>query len=148
MTTNIEPNTLLDDLYPSRFIQPTDLIDRWNVSSLTVTISRMTHEKTIPNPKDIDPATRKPRVAVKPVLYFLTRGGSEYARGYLLSARVDVESLKTAGTARTVGETIGKRITISLGIHNKQTVLRILPTPPPPTTTEEKENENEHDTSV
>lgn len=127
--STIAPNTLLDDLHPARFLKVTDLTERWKVSQLVVTIARMEQEDTIPNPSDIDPQTRKPRVVTQPVLYFQTRTGAEFPRGYLLSAQVDVESLKLATQAHTVGELIGKRITIKIGEHKRKAVLRISPEP-------------------
>ena len=128
----IQPNTLLDDLHPKRFLQVSDLLERWNVQQLTVTISRMMSEETVPNPKDVDPQTNKPRVVMQPVLYFKTKTGTEFPRGYLVSAQVDVESLKSATSARTAGEVIGKKIIITVGEHRKQAVLRIAPVAPEP----------------
>jgi len=137
--TPIPPATLLDDLHPSRFLKVADLLDRWHVQSLAVTISRMNHEETIPNPRDLDPTTTdprnpkgKPRVVVQPVLYFSTKTGAEFPRGYLLSAGVDVESLKAATGARTVGDLVGKRIVIMVGEHKHNAVLRISPQPVQP----------------
>lgn len=129
MTTPIPPTVLLDDLHPSRFLKVADLLERWKVRDIVVTISRMTSETTIPNPKDIDPETRKPREVLQPVLYFRTKSGDEYPRGYLLSARVDVESLKAATSAHTVGDLIGKKIKITVGEHKRNAVLRIDPAP-------------------
>lgn len=128
--TTIPQTTLLDDLHPARFLKPTDLTERWKVAQITVTISRLANEETIPNPSDVDPQTRKPRVVVQPVLYFSTKSGAEFPRGYLLSASVDVQSLKAATGAATVGELIGQRITIILGEHKRKTVLRISPNKP------------------
>ena len=136
--SDIAPNTLLDDLHPARYLKPTDLLERWQVQSITVTISRLCNEDTIPNPSDIDPATRKPRVVVQPVLYLLMRDGQEFARGYLLSARADVQSLKSATGVRTAGELIGKRITVTLGEHKRKSVLRISATPPTPHPADDK----------
>lgn len=119
----------LDDLHPARFLKVADLLERWKVQSVTVTISRMTREETIPNPKEIDPATNKPKVVTQPVLYFKTKSGEEFPRGYLLSAGVDVQSLKTATNAETVGELVGKQIKITVGEHRKKAVLRIDPNP-------------------
>ena len=127
--TAIPQDTLLDDLHPKRFLQVADLLERWKRQNLTVTIARMTHEETTPNIKDIDDATRKPRVVVQPVLYFAQKDGTEFPRGYLLSARVDVESLKSATGAATVGALVGKRIKITVGEHKRQAVLRIDPAP-------------------
>jgi hypothetical protein len=126
----IAPDTLLDDLHPKRFLQVTDLLDRWHVQALTVTISRMTREETVPQPGDIDPATRKPRVVTQPVLYIQTKAGTEFPRGYLLSAAVDIAALKSATQAHTVGDLVGKRISITVGEHKRKAVLRISPTPP------------------
>lgn len=125
----IPPETLLDDLHPARFLKVADLLERWKVQQITVTISRVTREETIPNPADIDPATRKPRVVIQPVLYFQTKTGAEFPRGYLLSAQVDIQSLKAATGAQTVGDLIGKRITITVGEHKRKAVLRISPHP-------------------
>jgi len=128
----IQPNTLLDDLHPKRFLQVSDLLERWKVQQLIVTISRMMSEETVPNPKDVDPQTNKPRVVMQPVLYFKTKTGTEFPRGYLVSAQVDVESLKSSTSARTTGELIGKKIIIFVGEHRKQAVLRISPVAPEP----------------
>ena len=64
------------------------------------------------------------------VAYFKTKSGAKFPRGYLLSAQVDITSLKTATKANTVGELVGKRIVIIVGEHRKQPVLRISPTAP------------------
>jgi len=127
--TTIQPDTLLDDLHPSRFLKVADLLERWKVQSVTVTISRMTSEDTIPQAGDIDPTTHKPKVVVQPVLYFRTKSGQEFPRGYLLSAAVDVQSLKAATGAQTVGDLTGKRVTITVGEHKRKAVLRIDPKP-------------------
>jgi len=94
-------------------------------------------EPTVPNAKDLDPTTAdaknprgKPRIVMQKVLYFLTKHGTEWQSGYLLSAKVDDESLKKATKAETAGELIGKRVVIIVGEHNKQAVLRISPMPP------------------
>ena len=130
--TNLQPNTLLDDLHPARFLQVSDLLERWKVQSITMTISRVTQEETIPVPSDLDPATAdkynprgKPRVVMQPVIYFTTRTGAEWQAGYLLAAKIDVQSLKAATSATTIGELIGKRITIEVGEHRHKAVLRI-----------------------
>ena len=125
----IQPNTLLDDLHPKRFLQVSDLLERWKVQSITAAISRMTTEETIPVPSDIDPETRKPRIVMQPVFYFLTKAGVEWPAGYLLSSKIDVQSLKAATQAQTVGDLIGKRITITVGEHKRKAVLRISPEP-------------------
>ncbi len=130
--STISPDTLLDDLHPARFLKVADLLERWHVQSLEVTISRVTSEETVPNLADVDPATHKPRVVVQPVLYIRTKAGQEFPRGYLLSAGVDVQSLKAATGARTAGELIGKRITITVGEHKRRAVLRISPAPTAP----------------
>jgi hypothetical protein len=128
--TDIPGNVLLDDLRPARFLKVTDLTERWKLAELTVTISRLAYEETIPVPSDIDPETRKPRVTLVPVLYFLTKHGTEFPRGLLLSAKENTRNLKAATSAHTVGELIGKRITIVIGEHKRKAVLRISPTAP------------------
>jgi hypothetical protein len=123
MTTQPQPipaSTLLDDLHPARFLKPSDLLDRWHVQQVTVTISRLTMEEVEPQPG---------KKETKPVLYFKTKTGTEFPRGYLLGAKIDVESLKSATGAATTGELIGKRITITVGEHKRQAVLRISPQP-------------------
>jgi len=126
---NISPETLLDDLHPTRFLKVADFLERWRVQNLVVTVSRMAHEETVPNPRNIDPETKKPTVKIQPVLYFLTKTKVEYPRGYLLSAMIDVKSLKSSTGATTVGELIGKQIRIYVGQFKKKAVLRIDPEP-------------------
>jgi hypothetical protein len=123
-------NTLLDDFHPSRFLKTADLLTRWKTNQITCTIARVTQEETTPNPKDIDPATNKPRKVWQPAFYFLTKSGKEWPSAYLLSAKVDIESLKTATNAQTAEELPGKRVTIKVSEHRSQAVLRIDPTPP------------------
>jgi len=125
-----DPNTRLDDLHPSRFLKVSDLLERWHVQQITVTISRLEPEDTIPNPKDIDPATKKPRIEAQPVLYFQTKAGAPFPRGYLLAAQVDVQSLKSATKAETIAEVLGKKIVILVGEHRGKAVLRISAMPP------------------
>jgi hypothetical protein len=125
-----DPNTRLDDLHPSRFLKVSDLTERWKVAQLTVTIARIASEETVPNPKDIDPETKKPRIQNQPVLYFQTKTGAPFPRGYLLSAQVDVQSLKSATKAETIAEVIGKKIIILVGEHRGKAVLRISAMPP------------------
>jgi hypothetical protein len=135
----VNPNTRLDDFHPARFLKVSDLRDRWKVEQITMTICRVMDEPTIPSPKELDPTTAdranpngKPRVVMQKVLYFATRAGAEWPAGYLLSAKVDTESLKSATSAETAGELIGKRIIVFVGEHRKQAVLRISPVPPEP----------------
>jgi hypothetical protein len=133
----IDPNTPLDDLHPARFLKVSDLLDRWHVQSIIVEIAILQWESTIPNPKDLDPATAdqknpkgKPREVTQPVLYFKTKNGDIFQRGYLISSKADTEALKAATKAAKVGEMIGKRIKITVGEHRHAAVLRIDPNPP------------------
>lgn len=128
-TQPIPDNTRLDDLHPARFLKVEDLLERWHVQNITVTISRMAHEDTIPNPNDIDPDTKKPRIVVQPVLYFKAKTGDEFPRGYLLSAKTDVEALKAATKAILIKDLIGKKIKIKVSEHRHKAVLRIDPQP-------------------
>ena len=123
-------DTLIDDLNPSRFLKPADLTERWHVQSLTVTILRIAEEDTWPSMNDIDPITRKPKVKRAYVLYFKNRDGGEFPRGMLISASENVTALKAATGAKTVGEMIGKRITIIVGEFRHKPVLRISPETP------------------
>lgn len=136
----IPAGTLIDDLHPSRFLKPYDLTERWKVYSLTVTISRLAYEETVPNPRDLDPSTAdaknpkgKPRVVLSPVMYFQTRDGNEFPRGMLVSAKENVTALKAATGARTTGDLPGKRVTLIVGEHKRMPVLRISPEKPPAT---------------
>ena len=132
----IDPNTPLDDLHPARFLKVSDLLERWKVQSITVEIARLTWESTVPNPRDIDPATvsaecpkGKPREVIQPVFYFKTKTGETFPRGYLIGSKADTEALKASTKAAKVGEMIGKRVKIIVGEHRKQAVLRIDPAP-------------------
>ena len=135
----IEKETLLDDLHPARFLQVSDLRERWKVEQVTVTIARMAFEDTVPNPGDLDIGTAdrnnprgKPKVVVQPVIYFKTKAGTEWKSGYLLSSKVDVTSLKSATGEATVGGVIGKQVTVMIGEHKRKAVLRISPEAPLP----------------
>jgi len=138
-TQTYDPEAPIDDLRPSRFLKVADLRDRWHVCSMPVTIARVEKEPTIPNPKDLDPATAdaknpqgKPRIVYQPVLYLKMKDGQTWPQGYLVSADVDVQSLKTATKAQKISELPGKTIMIIIGEWRKDEVLRISPLPPMP----------------
>ena len=135
--TDIPASVLLLDLKPERFLQVDDLIERWGLEQITVTISRLAYEDTVPNPRDLDPDTKdaqhprgKPRVVIEPVMYFLTKHGTEWPHGMLLAAKVNTRNLRAATGARCVGDLIAKRVTIVIGVHKGEKVLRISPTAP------------------
>lgn len=136
MTTNsynqkpIPDETLFMDLRTPRFITPEDLITRWKVQSLAVTITRVVKEDTIPSNKDIDPATRKPRVTQANVMYFLSKTGDEYPRGMIIDSKEVRDAIQKATGAMTVGDLKGKRITITIGEYRDRPVLRVSPRPP------------------
>jgi len=132
MTTNqpIPNDTYIGDLIHSRFMKVEDLTERWGVEQIAVTISRTEKVPTIPNAKDIDPITKKPREVMQTVLYFKNKAGKEFHRGYLLTAKEDLESLISATAAKTAGDLLGKRILIFISEFRKKPVLRIAPTPP------------------
>ena len=122
--TNAQPipaDMLLDDFHTARFLKPADLLDRWHVQQINVTISRLTFETVMPKPDQKE---------TKPVLYFKTKAGGEFPRGYLLGSKADIESLKSSTGATTAGGVIGRRITITVGEYRNNAVLRISPIPP------------------
>ena len=118
----IQPNKSLDDLFPSRFLKPEQLI-AWKITEITVTVAQVQEELVEPKPGQKE---------WKPVIYFRTKSGKTHPQGYLISAKIDKDSLKTATGAQTIGELVGKRITIKLDSYRNQTVLRIDPSPPAP----------------
>lgn len=126
----IPPDTLIFDLGSPRFLKPEDLIERWKVENVTVTISRLAFEETIPSMSDIDPQTSKPKVVMNPVMYFKTKAGGEFPRGMLVSAKENLDALKAATGAKTTGELVGKQVLIIIGKHRKKPVLRISPDAP------------------
>jgi hypothetical protein len=136
-TPNVNPlpdSTPLDDLHPARFLKPADLLDRWKTHSIVVTVARVQMEETVPNPRDTVPDPANPsrkiaRTVIQPVLYFLTKTGDEFPRGYLLSAKVDIESIKTSTGAQTTGELKSRKIRIIVGEHKHSAVLRIDASP-------------------
>ena len=137
----IPNNTYIGDLIPSRFLKVEDLTERWGVEQIPVTICRVAKVETIPDAKHIDPETKKPAIVMQTVLYFKNRAGSEFHRGYLLTAKEDLESLKSATGAKNAGELIGKRILIFLSEFRKKPVLRIAPTPPEEPEPEQKQTQ-------
>lgn len=122
---NLPADTLLLDLQPTRFLKVQDLRDRWNVDEVIVTIANVQRETVEPKPGHKE---------VQPVLYFKTKDGSVYPQGFLLAARVNVTNLAEATGARTIGEAIGKKVTIYIDKHRDQDVLRISDQPVEPPT--------------
>ncbi len=120
-TRPIKDNRTIDSLFPTRFLKAAQLL-AWMVTEITVTISRIQEEEVSPKPN---------QTSWKPVLYFKTKEGSEYDKGYLLSAKVDAESLTTATGAQTIEELIGRKIKIKLAEYRGKSVLRIDPDPQP-----------------
>lgn len=115
----IKDNRTINSLFPTRFIKAAQLL-AWMVTEVVVTISRIQEEEVSPKPNQTE---------WKPVIYFKTKTNGEYARGYLLSAKVDAESLTAATGAQTVEELVGKKIRIKLAEFRGKSVLRIDPKP-------------------
>ena len=127
----IPNDTLFMDLKTPRFLVVEDLTERWKIQSMDVEIFRFAIEDTWPSMKDIDPDTKKPKVKEATVMYFKsTKTGKEYPRGMMIDAKENRDALQAATKAKTVGDMIGKRITIYVGEWRKKPVLRISPTPP------------------
>lgn len=127
--TNEEPKTRpikndrqINSLFPTRFLKPAQLL-AWKVTEIIVTISRIVEEEVQPKLNQIE---------WKAVLYFMSKNGSEHPQGYLLSAKVDAESLTTSTGAQSVGDIPGKQIKIKLDTFRHKSVLRIDPEPIPP----------------
>jgi hypothetical protein len=135
-TRPISKDRKITSLFPTRFLKPAQLI-AWQVTSLIVTIARIVEEEVSPKPHITE---------WKPVLYFMGKNGSEHPQGYLLSAKVDAESLTSATNAETIEELPGKQIRIMLSEYRGKAVLRIDPQPiPPPPIEGEPEPEEESD---
>lgn len=116
----IAPTTPINQLHPSRFLKAADL-QAWRKTHLLVEIAAIQEEEVEPQPG---------KKEYKPVLYFKDKTGQTFPRGYLLSAKTDINALAAATGAATVGECTGKRITILLSSHKGKPVLRISETPP------------------
>ena len=120
-TRQIDTGKTLDTLFPARFLKAEQLI-AWNVTAITATIDHIQEEEVTPKPGQ--PAEWKP------VIYLRSpRTGKVIETGYLLSAKVDLDSIKSSTSARTIADLIGKTITIKLATWKNDTVLRIDPTP-------------------
>ena len=66
---------------------------------------------------------------MSPVMHFKTKSGNEFPRGMLISAKENLNALKESTGVKTVGELVGKRVTIFVSEHKKRPVLRIDPKP-------------------
>jgi hypothetical protein len=121
-------------MFPTRFLKAAQLL-AWMVTEIIVTIARIVEEEVSPKPN---------QTSWKPVLYFLTKDNGEYGKGYLISAKVDAESLVTATGEQLIKDVAGKKIRIKLAEFRGKSVLRIDPDPvkdPKP----EPKPEPEHD---
>jgi hypothetical protein len=122
-STPIPDNTLIGDLAMPRFLKAYDLLDRWKVQQVTVTISQANFEEIY------DKEARKNKMV--PVIYFKTKTGEEFPRGMCLDAPKNVANLRKATGAKTKGEMVGKQITIKAetvkAFGEVWDVLRILP---------------------
>jgi len=121
-TTSYTPQTrpapvskALGDYFPGRFIKADDLI-RWKVNDVTVTVSNAQEEEVRPH------RNRPPDWRL--VLYFKTKTGEQFPRGYLVSAKADIQTLKDAGF-QAVGDLLNHQLIISLADHNGQATLRL-----------------------
>lgn len=139
--TNQEPrsrpinnNRTIGSLFPTRFLKAAQLL-AWKVTEIIVTISRVVEEEVQPKPGQTE---------WKVVLYFRTKNGNEYPQGYLLSAKVDSESLSQSTAAETVQDLIECRIKIKLDVYRGKSVLRIDPEPVTDTD-EPKDEEIKHE---
>lgn len=120
-TRPISNDRTLGSLFPTRFLKPAQLI-AWKVTEIIVTISRIVEEQVQPKPNQVE---------WKTVLYFMAKNGHEHPQGYLLSAKIDSESLARSTRVELVGELPGKQIRIKLDEYRGKSVLRIDPEPIP-----------------
>ena len=107
---------LLDDYFPSRFLKAHDFF-RWRVTEYLVTISRAVEEEVTPRPGEKE---------WKLVLYFSTKDGEVYPRGYLVSAKADVDVLRGMGVV-AVRDLVGVRVLVCLDEWRGKSVLRLRP---------------------
>jgi hypothetical protein len=119
-TRPIDPTKSIANLFPARFLRPDHLV-AWGVTQIVVTIDHLQEEEVTPHPGQ--PAEWKP------VLYFRTKTGTVHPQGFLLSAKIDAESLGSATASTTIGDLAGKQIVIQLSSWKNKTVLRISPQP-------------------
>lgn len=104
----------LGDYFPSRFIKVQDLLN-WGKAQLEVTISRATEELVEPRPGEKE---------WKLVLYFVDKHGNEYPRGYLVSAKADIDTLAEMGVEK-VGDLKDVRVLIKVDQWRNKSVLRL-----------------------
>lgn len=115
-TPNTRPadNKPIADYFPGRFLKADTLL-RWKVTEVTATITRAPEEQVEPRPGEQE---------WKLVIYFQTKTGAEFPRGYLVSSKADRDTLLATG-AQTVGQLAGRRIVIKLDSWKKREVLRL-----------------------
>lgn len=115
----IQDDRQISSLFPTRFLKPAQLI-AWKVTELIVTIARIVEEEVQPKPGQTE---------WKAVIYFMAKDGTEHPQGYLLSAKIDAESLTNSTGCQSIGEIPGKQIKIKLDVYRGKGVLRIDPKP-------------------
>ena len=117
----IDQARTISSLFPTRFLKAAQLLT-WMVTEIVVTIARIQEEEVSPKPN---------QTSWKPVLYFKTKDNGEYGKGYLISAKVDAESLVSSTGEQLIADVTGKQIKIKLAEFRGKSVLRIDPDPVP-----------------
>lgn len=112
----INPSTPITELLPERFLKVSMLIN-WKTQRITATISEITLEEVY------EPGSGQ--TTMKPVIYLTGKDGRTFSSGYLLTNQADRAALMNATGASTVGEAIGKPITIMIDSYRGRKVLRI-----------------------
>ncbi len=118
-TRSIDQDRTIGSMFPTRFLKAAQFLT-WMVTEIIVTIARIVEEEVSPKPN---------RLEWKPVLYFRTKTGEVYEKGYLISAKCDAESLVTATGEQLIADVTGKQIRIKLAEFRGKSVLRIDPEP-------------------
>jgi len=120
-TTSVNPDMLLDNFFPARFLT-VNQFERWGVQELTVEIAEFQLEEVY------EPTSRTK--SDMPVIYLRAKNEEIHDQGYLLKTRADKDALKSACSATKVSELIGKRIRIFISSWRGKPVLRIDPKAP------------------
>ena len=113
----LDPGHAIDSAFPARFLKPWHLSNN-GIDTFTDTVAHAQMEQVTADGKTYEE---------KLVLYF------ERAKTpYLVSAKADINTLKSRYRVTTFGDLVGLRITLEI-VHDRRygELLRIKPTPPP-----------------
>ena len=114
------PDFCASDQGSCSFLSPQDLIEKWHVKSMILTVARIRMQEI---------ESGSGQKGLVSVLYFFTQDGRLFPKGFLLSEKGELEALKESTGASTLGDLIGRQVRLQVRSRKGHSIIRISSRP-------------------